>query len=905
MEVLEDRMVPSTLTVNGPADGLSPQVFYSGNSVNDTLTIKMVGGQISFTDSDDTITVLDPSGQFKGTGTDIVTGPVSATADGIFVSNPLKTDLVIDDSEDSLVRATTLKTSDSTTGVISGLPSGPLTFPYNDVPNLQIFTGYAAGNVVNVMGTGSSGGTFIYGTGAETVNVVGSSVGLAAISAPLFIDNTVPAQGTSLTVDDSADTNAHTAVLSTSLDALSGFIDGLGGAKISYKCKDTNGVTIKTGTNALDVVNVQDTGGLGTTSVVGSASVTVKVGNGGSLAGIQAPLGISNSNLKAGTTLVVDDSADLNVHKGNTAVNLSEIVNSHLIPFGSISGLAPASIDYLYYSTSNVQITTGPVAGNVVNVHATTGGHGATTIIGTAAETVNVVGSSGGLAGISNPLTIENTAHSTALTVDDSADTTARTAVLSTSVFTLFGSISGLGGAAISYKYKDTTGVTINTGTNAKDVVNVQSTGPVPVTLVGHAALAVNVGSAGMALGVEGLTVENVGGISTLQVDDSADLSMVNLTFSTVLRRPGYLFDLLSSPTSTIVAYKDASTQSVTLKTGTGNDQVNVVNTGVQANLVNGGGHDTVVFSDGASLSGGTITGGLGNTLDYHLYSTAIAVHLAVNPATGAATGTGGASNVKGVIAGKAGGNLYGANMTNLWQIKGTNSGNVNGVVYAGIQNLIGGMGVDTFQFMSTAGTEQSIGGGGLFGQGDWLDYSLFTTPVTVNLANGSATEVNFGFPGAVTNIQNVISGSGKDTLTGNSQGNILIGHGSDDTIKGGSGRSLLIGGAGASTVYGGSGGDILIGGTTTYDTTNHAALMTILAAWQAAGSYTSRTAAISSGTILGHLGIELTVGQTVTKNSVFSAQQLIALASTTDLDWFFASAGRQHSHLETIELVS
>jgi hypothetical protein len=638
--------------------------------------------QISFTDLAETITLHDPSGQFTGNGTHIVTGPVSATVDGIFVFNAHLSDLVIDDSADSMVRSMTLKTAtgDPTTGLISGLPSGRVNFKYGQV----------------------------------------------------------------------------------------------------------------------DVV----------------------------------------------------------------------------------------------------RITTGPVAGNVVNVQAT-GGYGATRITGTAAETVNVVGSAVGLASISAPLYIKNTEHSTALTVDDSADKTARTAALSALAGAEFGTISGLGGADILYAYTNTNGVTINTGTNALDVVDVQKTGPVPVKLVGHAAEAVNVGYAGMALGVQGLTVENVGGLSTLTVDDSADPKIFKPTFKTFLKPGAPVLDalgVLSSPTSSI-AYVYASTQSVTLKTGTADDVVTVKSTGwVPVNLVNGGGHDTVVFSDGAGLSGGTITGGMGNKLDYHLYSTAVAVKLATGAATGAATGTGGASNVEAVTAGQAGGTLTGADTTNLWQITGTNAGTVNKVAYAGFQNLMGGAGLDTFQFMSPAGTEKSINGGGApIGQGDWLDYSPLTTAsVTVNLANGSATNVDGEATGAVTNIQNVISGGGKATLTGGSSnpnihGNILIGHGGADMILGGSGPSLLIGGTGTSTLFGGSGEDILIGAKTSYDTTDHVALMSILAEWQSTDSPATRFKDINTGTGGGLSGKKLNDGTTVTNDA--PGDLLLAPYGST-LNWFFDCCG-------------
>ena len=104
--------------------------------------------------------------------------------------------------------------------------------------------------------------------------------------------------------------------------------------------------------------------------------------------------------------------------------------------------------------------------------------------------------------------------------------------------------------------------------------------------------------------------------------------------------------------------------------------------------------------------------------------------------------------------------------------------------------------------------------------------------PVTVNLALGTATRAT----GGVTGIQNVRGGQGIDTLTGDSQGNVLIGGAGTNTIDGGTGRSILIGGTGDDSIAGGSGSDILIAGSTSYDAAslaNGLALEAILTEWQ------------------------------------------------------------------------
>jgi Ca2+-binding RTX toxin-like protein len=318
-------------------------------------------------------------------------------------------------------------------------------------------------------------------------------------------------------------------------------------------------------------------------------------------------------------------------------------------------------------------------------------------------------------------------------------------------------------------------------------------------------------------------------------------------------------------------------------------------------NLTGGSGADTFQFRPGGSV-GGRVNGGGGfNTLDYSSYGSPVTVNLQSKTAPGMSSFT----SIAALVGSGSGDTLVGANTTNTWQITGANAGTVGSFSYTAVQNLVGGTGVDSFVF-SPAGFEMSINGGGApAGRGDWLDYSSFTTNVTVNLATGSATDVNGGAAGAVTNIQDVISGSGTDTLTGDSQGNILIGHGGADTINGGSGLSLLIGGTGASTINGGSGGDILIGGKTSYDTTNHTALMIILAEWQSADSYTVRTDEISDGTIVGHAGIKLHTGSTVTNNPTSVVGSLNGFPSTTLLDWFFMSSTEQHSALEAGEIVN
>ncbi|MAE67652.1 MAG: hypothetical protein CMJ18_25645 [Phycisphaeraceae bacterium] len=85
---------------------------------------------------------------------------------------------------------------------------------------------------------------------------------------------------------------------------------------------------------------------------------------------------------------------------------------------------------------------------------------------------------------------------------------------------------------------------------------------------------------------------------------------------------------------------------------------------------------------------------------------------------------------------------------------------------------------------------------------GDYGLTSNFTTDVTVNLNDGSATNVNGGAAGGIANIQQLFGGDGDDDFTANNESNVLNGSAGDDTFR-------FIGDAwGVNTVNGGGGTD-------------------------------------------------------------------------------------------------
>ena len=163
--------------------------------------------------------------------------------------------------------------------------------------------------------------------------------------------------------------------------------------------------------------------------------------------------------------------------------------------------------------------------------------------------------------------------------------------------------------------------------------------------------------------------------------------------------------------------------------------------TGVES-LIGGAQNDAFRFQPGGSLQGSIDGGGGSNALDYSIDGgVAVTVNLQTHAASRLHGGTsGGFTHMQGMVGSTAAGDrLIGLDGGELWQITGNNGGMVGPLAFSRFENLQGGTGSDTFKFSPTGTVSGSIAGGGGI---DWLDYSLFITPVNVNLATGSATHV-------------------------------------------------------------------------------------------------------------------------------------------------------------------
>jgi hypothetical protein len=422
------------------------------------------------------------------------------------------------------------------------------------------------------------------------------------------------------------------------------------------------------------------------------------------------------------------------------------------------------------------------------------------------------------------------------------------------------------------------------TGSNAGNVGNVTFSGIANLT-GGTAADTFKFTSAGSVSG----KVDGGGGTNALDYSGDGGIAVtVNLATGAATKTGSFanIQSLVgsSASTDTLIGPNTANTWTLT---GTNAGTVGSFSFTAVENLTGGTGNDVFKFTSAGSVSGKVDGGGGTNALDYSGDGGAAAT---VNLASGTATRTGGFANIQSLVGSSASTDkLIGPNTTNVWSITNNNAGTVGSFSFSAIKYLTGGSGEDVFVFSAGKSISGKIDGGG---GTNWLDYAAYTTAVAVNLATNTATGVDGGAAGGIANIRDVRGGQGGDTLTGNSQGNILIGGNGTNTINGGSGRSILIGGKGKDTVTGGSGNDILIAGYTDFDISSLAhdlALDSILAEWQSGNSYGTRINHIKNGGGLNGSN-KLTWGGTVHDNSTSNANKLTGAGEPGAHNWFFAN---------------
>jgi len=294
---------------------------------------------------------------------------------------------------------------------------------------------------------------------------------------------------------------------------------------------------------------------------------------------------------------------------------------------------------------------------------------------------------------------------------------------------------------------------------------------------------------------------------------------------------------------------------------GSGNDNIKGGNI---ANTFEGGAGNDKLYGEGGNdrLFGGanndTLYGGSGNDNMYGGSGTDTANYsnetanliITKDGATGAGVDT--FNSIENVTGGSGNDRITGGNVGNT--LKGF-TGNDRLYGAGGNDKLFGGDGTD--YFFGGSGNDKMYGGTGV----DTADYSDETAALTItkNGATGAGTDT-------FNSIENVIGGSGYDTITGGDIANTIEGGGGRDKIYGAGGNDKLFGGSDNDIFYGGSGNDKIYGGTgkDTVNFSNESADLTITKnSATGAGSDTLN----SIENVIGGKGNDFIYGGTVANN--------------------------------------
>ncbi|MFB2533385.1 calcium-binding protein [Paracoccus sp. p3-h83] len=249
--------------------------------------------------------------------------------------------------------------------------------------------------------------------------------------------------------------------------------------------------------------------------------------------------------------------------------------------------------------------------------------------------------------------------------------------------------------------------------------------------------------------------------------------------------------------------------------TGIGNDSV--TGNGLANVVQTGGGNDTVRAGAGNDV----VDGGLGNDLldggagiDTLVFSGAGAARVNLGTTGAQSTGSYGVDTVLNIenVTGGAGADV----ITGNGQANVLTGGGGNDQLFgmAGADQLIGANGNDVLD--GGAGNDVLTGGAGndVIRGGLGNDTVVFNGPsaVRVALSLTRAQTTGHGLD-QITDVENVIGGSGSDRVVGNDLSNLLYGNAGNDSLAGAAGSDLLSGGLGDDQLLGGVGIDVMIGG--------------------------------------------------------------------------------------------
>jgi hypothetical protein len=465
------------------------------------------------------------------------------------------------------------------------------------------------------------------------------------------------------------------------------------------------------------------------------------------------------------------------------------------------------------------------------------------------------------------------------------------------------------------------------------DTVNVQQTAAgVPVTVNGGDGNDVvnigNVSKGNLSLVRGPVAVNGQNGKDTVNLlDDGAGSGDAYTITDTTVGRPFFGYPGSNPP---VAGLTYGTIENLVLRAAAGDNAITVTNlTPATAVTVDGGGGtDTLVGPNFINTWALKSTGPdlLTVLLDPATKTVGHVSFSAVENLTGGSNNDtfqfGPGARIAGSIDGGNGNDtLKGSDGVNTWELTGLNAGDLGDAsgssTFTRVENLVGGLGNDTFRFLTAgAGVSGTLNGNG---GTDWLDYSTYPGAVTVNLETGTATRVGVGAAnpaGHVVYLENVVGArSFANTLTGasaplgpggalnalgNALGSVLIGGDVADVLTAGAGNSILIGRRGADTLIasaGTPGFDILIAGLTDFDNPTPADLSVLNAlagVWQntTAANYRSQVALLrDTGVTVGGTTNRLN-GSSVHDDAGAVDTLTGATGAQAALDWFFANLG-------------
>jgi Ca2+-binding RTX toxin-like protein len=864
VSITDDGLLPMALTVDDSGDTTGPSATISGSAITGLAPAAIhyvsVTGFSSFTvkggSGGNTFTVAGTPGPLSlnaGKGSNHVTignsGLLSGIGGAVSVSSPGGTTaLTVNDSADTTARQVSLYS-----GAITGLAAAAISFAQSDLTSLTI-DGTNAGSGYIIYDTPSSlaeiGTTLNAGPNADSIFVVGTSglgnsylllnagggndnvtlgnEGVQTLTG--FVD--VLASNSALKVDNGLDPTPHTVTISADT------ITGLSPGGIAFFALRSLMVIGGRGANTFNIVgtpsnpsfavptmlqddslvsgqiDVQNTSGTGGASLQVYASNAVTLGN--PVHGVQDITGavhIQNTTFFPPMTVVVDDSADTT---GQTAT----------ISSTGITGLAPAAISYAG-TVSNLTVNGGS-GGNTFTIASTP--CPLSLNAGTGSNQVTI-GNSGLLSGIGGPVSVPSPGGGTALTVDDSADSAARTVVVTSSSLsglptainysasqlsslnvrldgagnsltvndtgdllgrtaTITGSsITGLmvptlgysgglnaltiqgGGPGNAFTIQGTSAPTLLQTGNGNDAVFVQGTSAA-LTIDGQGGLnAVTLGDNGSLAGLTApVTVSaSAGGSTSLTVDDSADATGRNVVLTTTS---------ISGLPLAGISYSQPSQLNVLLGSGTNS-----------VDLSKFFGHGSVVASGSDTL---TATANASFTLSDSLFTRA-----------------GGGGNASVELTGIANAVLTGSGAGNHVINAENFSGNTTLTGGPGNDSLVGGLGDNVF--VGGPGRNALVGGLGTntviesaddnFTLTDMVLRGVGATPITDVLVNMDAAKLSVPATSTVNHTLNAATFSGDVTLVGGAGNDTLTGSLGNSVLTGGLGANVLLGGHGTNTV--------------------------------------------------------------------------------------------------------